>query len=183
MVSKLKKIILIVGCLGILLTLFYSGPIWGPRELYFVVSLFLVLTWLYFTVKAKLNADSAPSSPDRIEQIEALRKSGEKISITLENCEVKSRTYHEQVDIGTSFGEEQLLDTLYDGNNRHYKNKEIRQTYLVYYKKYGEQTFKFISQAVADDPVHVRMYLSSNKATLFIDKQNPNNYYFEVPWA
>jgi hypothetical protein len=76
-----------------------------------------------------------------------------------------------------------MLDALYD-SNRNYKTQEIEQTYIVFYKQYGDKTYKFISQSTLQSDDVVRRYMDTQGGIdLYIDKSNPNNYYFDLAFV
>jgi len=75
-----------------------------------------------------------------------------------------------------------MLDSIYD-DNRNYKTKEIRQTYIVFYKEYGGKTFKFVSLATSQNVDAVKDYIDRQGGiTLYIDPNNPTVYYFDFPF-
>ena len=58
---------------------------------------------------------------------------------------------------------------------------EIQQTYIVYYKKYGDINYKFISQPFNTDLVTLKLSLDrKNGIDLYVDPVNPKNYYFDL---
>jgi len=74
----------------------------------------------------------------------------------------------------------QQLDGLFDGN-RNYRTEEIQQTYILFAKQYHDKTYNFISQHTTESPETLRKYLDdSNGIDLYIDRQNPSNYYFDI---
>jgi hypothetical protein len=93
--------------------------------------------------------------------------------VTLDNSEVKTRSYQKEIISSRLPSQIELLDGLY-GGNRNYKTEEIQQTYIVFYKRYGNKTYKFISS-----PHHRQTLLSSailtSKAALtcMLTKQIP----------
>ena len=77
----------------------------------------------------------------------------------------------------------EMLDALYD-SNRNYKTHEVQQTYIVFYKQYAGRTYKFVSQPTTQNTEAVRMYTDRQKGVdLYIDRNNPANYYFELPFV
>ena len=52
------------------------------------------------------------------------------------------------------------------------------------FKQYGGKTYKFVSQATAQNADAVRLYIDQQKGVdLYIDRDNPANYYFELPFV
>jgi hypothetical protein len=175
-----------VGLLGILWFLNYKGTTIPLKELWLVLSIFTLIIGGYTIAKYKLqelNNHRRDSSNARYAEIEQLKRTGEKVRITLNNAEVKSRSYKQEIANEDLPSRIEMLDALYD-SNRNYKTQEVQQTYIVFYKQYKGETYKFISQATTQNTGAVKMYIDRQKGIdLYIDPKNPNNYYFDLPFV
>ena len=181
----MKKIIgytfLGLGSLGVFYFLNYSGELIKLKGLWLVLSFMIagcglvLLAWAKWTSYIeKQNRSTSPS-------LMHLFQSGKKITITLENCKVKSRTFQEeQIPEGLPSRIE-MLDSLYD-QNRNLKTNQIVQTYIVYNALIKGKEFRFISNPTAEDPVYVRQKIISGKISLFYDDQDPSKYIFDIPF-
>jgi hypothetical protein len=66
----------------------------------------------------------------------------------------------------------ETVDEHYD-NYRNYKTQEIPQTYIVFYKKYNDNTYKFVSRTTKLHADAVKRHTDSQKGIdLYIDPKN-----------
>jgi hypothetical protein len=175
-----------VGLLGSFFFLNYKGTTIPVKELWFVLSIFILIAGAYFLAKYKLqqlNNQRNDSNSDRLANIKQLKRTGDKVRVTLDNAEVKCRSYqHEIISEGLPSRIE-IVDALYD-SNRNYKTQEVQQTYIVFYKQYSGKTYKFVSQATTQNAEAVKMYIDRQKGIdLYIDPKNLTNYYFDLPYV
>ena len=175
-----------VGLLGFFFFLNYKGTAIPVKELWFVVSIFILIAGAYFFAKYKLqqlNNQRNESNGDRLSEIEHLKRTGEKVRVTLDNAEVKTRNYQQEI-IGEGLASRmEMLDALYD-SNRNYKTQEVQQTYIVFYKQYSGKPYKFVSQATTQNAGVVKRYIDRQKGIdLYIDPKNPTSYYFDWPYV
>ena len=179
---KLPGYILIVtGLTGALFFLNYTGTLIPVKGLWFVISIFMAVIGVYFIVKHRLQGE-ARSNSSRLLQQEKLRQAGEEISIMLDNCEIKSRSWQQEKVNDDLPGRIEMVDGLF-APDRNHKTEEVIQTYIVFYKQYGNKTFKFISQPTAQSEDVVRKYIDKQgEIYLYVDRQNPANYFFDLPF-
>jgi len=173
-----------IGLLGVLFFSKYKGTIIPLKNLWLVLSIFTVIVGFYFYARYKLQRlNNQRTNSNRLAEIEQLKRSGDKVRITLENAEVKSRSYKEEIIDEGLPSRIEIIDALYD-DNRNYKTHEIRQTYIVFYKQYDGKMHKFISQATTQNADAVKRYINRQKGIdLYIDPKKPTNYYFELPYV
>jgi hypothetical protein len=172
-----------VGLLGFFFFLKYKGTAIPVKELWFVSSILTLIAGGYFFAKyklQKLNNQRNDSNSDRLVEIERLKRIGEKVRVTLDNAEVKTRSYQQEIIDEGLPSRIEIIDGLYD-SNRNYKTQEIQQTYVVFYKQYSGMEYKFVSQATTQNVEAVKMYIDKKKGVdLYIDPKNPTNYYFDL---
>lgn len=175
-----------VGLLGFFWFLNYKGTTIPLKELWFVLSIFTLIAGAYFFAKyklQKLNNQSSDTNSSRLAEIEQLKRAGDKVKVTLDNAEVKSRSYQQEIINEGLPSRMEMLDSLYD-SNRNYKTQEIQQTYIVFYKQYNGKTYKFVSQATTQNADAVKRYIDRQKGIdLYIDPKNPTSYYFDLPYV
>lgn len=176
-----------VGVVGLIFFLNYKGTAIPLRELWFALSIFIIITGGYFFAKYKWRQfnelHSAGPNKSRLAEIEQLKLTGDKVKVTLDNAEVKSRTYQQQIIKDGLPSRMEVIDALYD-SGRNYKTEEIQQTYIVFYKQYNGTTYKFISPATTQSVEVVRQYIDRQKGVdLYVGPQNPSNHYFELPFV
>lgn len=174
-----------IGLLGFFFFLSSAGTAFPLRELWSVLSVFLFFAGGYLFVKCQLqkpNNQSSYSTSDQSAQIEQLKRTGDKVRVTLDNAEVQSKSYQKEI-ISNGFPSGiEMLDALYDGN-RNYKTREIQQTYIVYYKQYGSKPYKFVSQATTQNADALKRFIERQKGIdLYIDPKDPSRYYFDLPF-
>lgn len=166
----LGYILMIVGLVGCFYFLTYEGHAIPLQELWFVLCIFSVIAGVYFWGIYKLrtfNNQYNLNSSQRLAEIDRLKRTGDRIKVTLDNAEVKSRSYQEEIIRDGFPSRMEMLDALYD-DNRNYKSQEIRQTYIVLYKKYNGKMYKFVSRATGLDAVAVKMYIEKMRWIFFI---------------
>jgi hypothetical protein len=175
-----------VGLLAFFFFLNYKGTAIPLKELWFVLSIFTIVAGGYFFAKyklQKLNNQSNESNSSRLVELEQLKRTGDKVKVTLDNAEVKSRSYQREIINEGLPSRMEMLDALYD-SNRNYKAQEVQQTYIVFYKQYNGKTYKFVSQATTQNADAVKRYIDRQKGIdLYIDPMNPTNYYFDLPYV
>ena len=169
-----------IGLAGFIFFINYKGTQIPLKELWFVVAMFVGVYGAFLIVKYKYQTHDNNQGDRSAEiRIDKLKQTGDKFKVTLENCEVKSRSYQEE-KINTDFPTRiEMLDGLYD-SNRNYKIREIQQTYIVCYKKYGGNTYKFVSQASSQSTDTLKSYIDKQGVSVYVDRTNPKNYYFDL---
>ena len=173
-----------VGLTGFFFFLKYKGTAIPLKELWFVLSIFVLMAGPYFLVKYKLeqlNKRGKDSNIGRLAEIEQLKRTGDKIRVTLDNAEIKSRDYQLEIINEGPPSRMEMLDALYDSKRNH-KTQEVQQTYIVFYKHYSGKTYKFVSQATSLNADALKRYIDRQKGIeLYIDPKNPTSYYFDMP--
>jgi predicted membrane metal-binding protein len=175
-----------IGLLGFFFFLKYKGAVIPVKELWFVLSIFVLIAGAYFLAKHKLQQLSSQrnySNINRLSEIERLKRTGDKIRVTLDNAEVKSRSYKQEIINQGLPSRMEMLDALYD-SNRNYKTQEVQQTYILFYKQYSGKTYKFVSQATTQSADALKRYIDEQKGIeLYIDPKNPTIFYFDLPYV
>lgn len=172
--------------IGVLCSFFflkYNGTRIPLKELWFVLSIFTLIAGSCLLAKSKLkelNNQSDSRNRNRLAEVARLKTIGDQLRVTLDNAEVKSRSFRQEIINDGFSSRKEMLDGLYD-SNRNYKTQEIQQTYIVFYRHYNGQEYKFISQATTQNADALKMYIHERKGIdLFIDPKNPTKYYFDL---
>ena len=167
------------GFIGFVFFMNYKGTQIPIKELWFVLSLLIFFAGVYLNVRQKLKrkfvAEHTPGA-----NISELCATGEKVRLTLQNAEVKTRSYMQQIEQSGLPGRIEMMDALYD-DNRNFKAEEIHQTYIVYERQQDGKCCKFISQPIRHDAVSLKLYMDRKGIDLYIDRSDPTNYYFDIP--
>ncbi len=170
--------ILTLGCSAIVILWNIGNPI-PLRELWYVLGFFVSTFGLYIVVKARFQEFHKPEDYLSKES-QRLRASGEKIKMSLQNCEIKDRSYQKEISTTDEFGRKDLLDALYD-SDRLSTTEEVRMTYIVFYKKYNNVPYKFISNGISSSAEElIRRIDTEPGINLYIDRFNPNKYFFDT---
>ena len=174
-----------VGLLSFFFFLKYQGTAIPLKELWFVLSIFTMAAGGYLVARyklKKLDNQRNNTNNNRMAEIAQLKRTGDKVKVTLDNSEVKSRNYQQEIINEGLPTRMEMLDALYD-INRNYKTEQVQQTYIVFYKQYNGKTYKFVSQATTQNADAVKMYIDRQRGIdLYIDRKNPTNYYFDLPF-
>jgi hypothetical protein len=183
MIKPLGYILTTSGLVGFFFFINYNGTKIPLRELWFVVSIFLGVYGAFLIVKQRFKqAEQENSQSFQLGNKVNLKKTGEVVRVTLDDCVVKTRSYQEEVQNDYPL-EIRMLDGLYD-SNRNYKTSEVQQTYIVYYKRFGNKTYKYVSPAVNTSADALKRFIvNRNGIDLYIDKTNPQSYYYDLPVA
>jgi hypothetical protein len=181
MIKLLGYILAIVGLVGFFFFINYNGTEIPLKELWFVVCIFVGVYGAFLIVKQRIQQAGAQNGETSglVNKLN-LKETGEIVRVTLDDCVVKTRRYQEEVQNDYPL-KIKMLDGLYD-IDRNYKTTEVQQTYIVYYKRFGNTTYKFVSQAVNSSSDALKRYLEKqNGIDLYIDKANPKNYFYDLP--
>lgn len=174
----------ILTALGLIVIVFflnYEGDAIPLRELWFSLGLFVLVAGAYFQVKHKWSTGRVEGrSNAQADFIDRLMRTGEVVRITLDNCEVRTRNWQQEVQSPAWPSRMDMLDAIGEAGYNP-ATEEIRQTYLVFYKDYGGRKYKFVSNAITKDAVAVRIWMDRNGGVnLYVDKDNPAVYYFNI---
>jgi len=165
------------GTLGFFFFLIYDAP---EREMWFVLSLVIAGIGGFWVLMNRFNKAMADNAA-RFSHSYDLRYKGGKVRVTLDNCEVKSRCYFQDITNDDWFNRTRTFDDLYD-NNRNYKTREVLQTYIVYNKIINGVAYTFVSDGRSISREAMRQFLQLQRGIdLYIDKNNPAIYMFDLP--
>jgi hypothetical protein len=179
--SKLLGCILIgTGFIGLVFFMNYKGTQIPVKGLWFILSFFFLCAGVYLNIKQRLKQNFVSENAPGL-YISELLATGENVRLTLENAEVKTRPYVEQIEQRGLPGKIEMSDAIYD-DNRNYTTKEVQQTYIVYERQQDGKNYKFISQPIRQDPVSLKLYMDRRGVDLYIDKSDPAIYYFDIPF-
>ncbi|HET6225144.1 MAG TPA: hypothetical protein VFF27_02630 [Bacteroidia bacterium] len=122
-------------------------------------------------------------------RIQELKNTGERITVNLNDCDIKEHNYTEEQERKSSFNDLaspslkrdiQAWDALFD-SSRNVNNVTVNQTILIYTHRSENKAEKFYSSVIPKDRISLMFKLDAQKTTtLYIDKQNRENYYFDL---
>ncbi len=170
-----KALAIIVGLIGLALYMF--GRYYGGEYPLLKILPYLVGTALLF-VAFKLYTSPSKEEKAADEETQAtikrLKLHGTKKVIDLRECEVVSNNYQEEIQRG-ALPDVQAWNAL--NSETAVENIEVNQSRLVY----REDNHTFISPLIAKDKTTLEFMLHERKkANIYIDKNTPSMYYFDV---
>lgn len=169
-----------IGLLSLVILLSYQGSMTSLRVLCIVLIILATIGGSYMLALRTLRARSQRSknSNNRLKEIDCLKRSGDRVQLTLDNAEVKSSSYQQEVISEEMPTKIEMIDAWYDGA-RNYKTKSIVQTYVVVTQQYGGKLRKYVSPALALPTDVVVRCIEAGESYLYMDPENPERYFFD----
>lgn len=166
----------------------YSGTIIPYPFLFWLIG--LLMFWggwalLRWTPTIKEQQDT-----ERLKKlIDDIKTNGEKIKVAFSKCDIKQNNYiKEKEKYGTGSyittldieRDIQALNALTD-SKKNTQRVQVNQVVLIFDNIHNGKSEKFVSRVVPLDRVTLLFKLYSQKATtLFVDKNDRSNYYFDL---
>ncbi len=172
----MKKVLaVIVGFIGFALYVF--GRNYGGEYIILQILPYLIgaaLLFLAFKLYQSPSKEEKTMEEEGQKIIQRLKLHGTKKVIDLRECEVLSNNYQKEIQRG-ALPDVQAWNAL--NSETAVENIEVNQSRLVY--KEGNQTF--ISPLIYKDKTTLEFKLHEHKkANIYIDKNTPSMYYFDV---
>lgn len=155
----------------------YKGSVIPYSTLWFFLSIAVGLVGLCFIYLTKSNKLSKQEKYNK-ERLERLIQSGERILLTVDNCEIKENNYYEEV-INESSSRVQQIDALYDPN-KNYRQDYIEQSAISYYHKIGDKNHRITSQSFPFNAKTLTNYVEKKMLVLYINRFDKNDYAFDI---
>lgn len=132
---------------------------------YFVgVGVVLILPFAHYMIKSHLV--SKRLSEEDSERIKKLKKTGDKITVDLDELKIKTNSYKQEISVGSGYRQ---------------RNEYVDVNYNVILIKvpYRNEVIKYRLN-IDMDPNKLRMHFAvKGKTELYVDSQNPNNNYLD----
>lgn len=164
------------GFTGFVFFINYNGSAIPYAILWLIISIAAGLAGLgliYFTKSTKLSQQEEYNK----QRLDRLKRSGERILLTVDNCEIRENNYHEEVIIESS-SRMQAIDALYDPN-RNYRQEYIEQSAIVYYYKTGDKKLRMTSQSFPFTANTLRNHVEKQTVALYVSRFDKNDYAFD----
>ena len=145
----LNKIIgylfLVIGFIGIIFFRKYNGSVIPYSLLWYVLCFAISIGGLYL-INLTTSSQLSKQEKYNLERLNQLKQSGEKIILTVDNCEIKENNYCQEVmdERGTNT---QAIDALIDPYKSHETEEYIEQAAVIYYYKIDDQQLRMTSQS------------------------------------
>ena len=154
----------------------YNGNLISHAGLWEIVSICVGLLAAYLAITSK-SGKVAKKEADNKEKINRLRQIGNKIIVSLDDCEIKESNYYEDADTHiTSAG----YFPVSFNSNENYEKKEVDQSVIVYWYKQGISNYKIISQVFSHDAVSLSVFVENKQVVLYVNPDNKDDYLFEL---
>lgn len=167
----------IIGFLGFGFFENYKGSVIPLPAVWFYSSIAVGLFGIYLIDSAK-STKAFKQKKYKKELLDRLKQNGERILLTVENCEVRGNNYYEEVLNGSSSQVNQI-DALYDPN-RNYKQKYIEQSAIVYYYVYGDKKIRMTSESFPCNAETLKGYVKSRMISIYINRADKSDYAFDM---
>ncbi|MGB4843349.1 MAG: hypothetical protein WBP16_02725 [Ferruginibacter sp.] len=177
----LKKIIgyifAAIGFIGFVFFKNYKGSTITYSTFWFILSIIIGVLGLYLIYFSKATNISKQEKINR-QRLDKLKQNGEKIIITVDNCEIRENNYYEEV-LPDNSSRVQQIDALYDPN-RNYEQNYIEQSAIIYYYNTSDKKQKMTSQSFPCNASRLINFVEHNRVTLFVNRFNKKDYAFEL---
>lgn len=154
----------------------YKGSVIPYSTLWLILSIAIGLVGLAFIYITKSNKLSKQEKYNK-ERLDRLKQSGERILLTVDNCEIKENNYYEEV-VNESSSRVQQIDALYDPN-RNYRQDYIEQSAIIYYYKNGDKKHRMTSQSFSFNAKVLTNYVEKKMIVLYVNRFDKNDYAFD----
>ncbi len=176
MVKKLLGYLLaVIGFIGFGFFRNYHGTLIPLITVWFFVSILIGIAGIYliFTSKTDKHTEQEKYNAKRLEN---LKKNGEKILLTVDNCEIRENNYYEEVPQRSS-SYVRTIDALYEPN-RNYEQKFIEQSAIVFYYTNGDKKIRMTSQSFFVNAKTLQNNINNKMINLYVNRLDKNDYIF-----
>jgi len=155
----------------------YNGSVVPYSTLWFFLSIAIGLVGLgmiYLTKSTKLSKLEKYNK----ERLDRLKQGGERILLTVDNCEIRENNYYQEV-INESSTRVQQIDALYDPN-RNYHQDYHEQSTVIYYYQTGDKKHRMTSQSFSFNTKNLTNYVENKMLVLYVNRFDKNDYAFDL---
>jgi hypothetical protein len=178
MLKKLTGYLLAgIGFIGFGFFRNYKGSTIPYSTLWLILSIAVGLIGLCLIPSKKSTKLSKQEKYNR-ERLDRLKQSGNKILLTVDNCEIRENSYYEEV-INESSSRVQQIDALYDPN-RNYRQDYIEQSAIIFYYTVGDKKKRMTSQSFPFNANTLTNYLENKMLVLYVNRFDENDYAFDI---
>ena len=155
----------------------YEGSIIPFSMLWFVVSILIGIIGLYLIYTSKSRKVSKQERYNEV-HLDQLKQNGEKILLTIDNCEIRENNYYEEAN-DERFYKIQAIDAMYNPNEN-YKQIFVEQTAIIYNYNDGYKKIKMTSQSFPFGTETLRNYIENKSLVLYVSRLDKTDYAFEI---
>jgi hypothetical protein len=155
----------------------YHGNLISNSGVWYFLSFILLVAGLYLYHNSKSSKLSKQEKYDK-KRLERLKTQGEKIIVTPDTSEIRENSYYEEV-VSNTVSKVQVFDAVYD-SNRNYSQKYVQQSAIIFYPNPQLKIRRIASQSFPIAAETLRTYIENGFVILYINKQNQDDYMFEL---
>jgi len=175
----LKKIIgyflAVTGVIGFEFLGKYNGELIPYPVLWCCLSLAISIAGFYLIYLSKSNTLSKQEKYTR-ERLSKLKLNGDKILLTVDNCEIRENNYYVEVN-NESNSTVEIIDALHDSNRN--QQDFIEQSAIIYYLEAGDKKLRLTSQSFPFNAKTLTNYIEDNQLVLYVNRSDESDYVFE----
>ncbi len=166
-----------IGFIGFGFLRNYNGSVIPYPTLWFFLSIAVGLVGLSLIYLTKSNKLTKQEKYNK-ERVDQLKQRGERILLTVDNCEIRENNYYEEV-INESGSRVQQIDALYDPN-RNYRQNYIKQSAIIYYYKIDDKKYRMTSQSFSFNVKTLTNYVENKMLVLYVNPFDKTDYAFDL---
>lgn len=138
----------------------------GETNFYFIaVGIVLILPFLIYMLKTKILIDKAENEENK--RISDLIRSGDKVIVNLDNLEIQSNSYKQEIEVGS-------------GYNTRNEYIDVNHNAILIDVPYKNHSIKY-KLNIDMDTTKLKMHFAIKQETeLYVDPTNPNNNYLDL---
>lgn len=155
----------------------YEGSIIPYSKFLFVISILIGLFGLFliYTSKSKKLYEQEKYHQ---ESLERLKQNGEKILLTVDNCEIRENSYYEESSDQINY-KMHAIDAWYNPNEN-YKENYIERSAIIYNYYNGDKKIRMTSQSFPFAAGTLRNYIENKLLFLYVNRLDKTDYIFEI---
>jgi hypothetical protein len=113
------------------------------------------------------------------QRLDRLRKEGEKILLTVDNCEIRENNYYEET-INNHMSAVQQIDASY-APVRNYHQRYVEQSAIIYYYSAGDKKHRMTSEPFMINAETLKSCIEAKMVILYVNRHDKNDYAFDMP--
>ncbi len=171
-------ILIIAGIVVFLFFSKYSGDSIPYPFLWYLISI-AVIGFGILLILNSLKVGNEQNDKTIDDEIDRLKKNGDKITVDLNICEIVTNNYVEERESNSSY-RVQAWDALYD-SSRNVELVSVNQTVLLFETDRHGNKERFRSPTISKDEITLKFLLDRQQETfIYVDRDNRERYYFDL---
>ena len=168
---------IVVGFVGGAFFKNYKGSLIPLSSIWFFISILFCIVGFFLIYTSKLKKNTRQEKYNK-ERLNRLKLNGEKILLTVENCEIKENNYYEEI-MNESDHRAQAIDALFDPN-RNYKEHHVEQSAIIYTYFDANKKVRMVSATFPFDGKILAGYIERKMICLYVNRFDNNDFAFDI---